>query len=233
MSEPVPPATDPIRREWVRRIGAEYRSGAIASQLCHWLIQLGTPRNLIDDCMRIVSDELDHAELSAQVCAAAGAPTQPRLEQAQLGIARTNLDLASDVTLVCLRSFCLSKTIAVPLFSEMRNQCTQPDASRALDRILRDEERHREFGWDLLHYLLQTQAELRVPGQAALADLFAELRGLYGQGALSSQAEDPAHRAWGLMPPALYRSVLAETLSKQYVPRFSELDMDARAAWDG
>ena len=34
--------------------------------------------------------------------------------------------------------FCLGETLAVPLFKELREQCTVPVARRALDCILRE-----------------------------------------------------------------------------------------------
>ena len=49
--------------------------------------------------------------------------------------------------------FCLGETVAVPLFSHLRERCTESLPRAALDRILRDEVRHRDFGWDLLDWL--------------------------------------------------------------------------------
>ncbi|MFO0576161.1 MAG: hypothetical protein U1A78_19330 [Polyangia bacterium] len=42
---------------------------------------------------------------------------------------------------------------------------------------------------------------------------------------------DPAERAWGLMPPALYRSAVERTFERDYVPRFTRLHIDPTAAW--
>jgi hypothetical protein len=73
--------------------------------------------------------------------------------------------------------------------------------------------------WPTLAQLIRT----RLPGW---------LRDLYGSYAPegSSATFDPALRAWGLMPPAEYRTALLETIERDYVPRFAEYGIDARSA---
>src|SRR5262245_26733130 len=66
-----PEASDAVRGEWARRIGAEYRSAAITQHLTLWLIQMGASPDLIDSGLRIVKDELAHARLSHRVYTAA------------------------------------------------------------------------------------------------------------------------------------------------------------------
>src|SRR5436190_1462785 len=124
-----PPATDAVRREWLRRVEAEYRSAAITQHLTLWLIQIGA------------SPDLVHA------------------------------------------------------------------ARRALDRILRDEVRHRDFGWTLLEWLMEhpLAPALRDLVDRELPSWFARLRKGY---APAPKSVEPAvsvdERAWGLMPISLY-----------------------------
>lgn len=54
------------------------------------------------------------------------------------------------------RVFCLGETVAVRLFKRLREGATVPVARAALDRVLTDEVRHRDFGWLLLEWLTQT-----------------------------------------------------------------------------
>ena len=58
--EALPPADDVVRREWLRRIEAEYRSGAHAQHLTLWLLQLAAPPELIE--MRSVPTTLSAEE---------------------------------------------------------------------------------------------------------------------------------------------------------------------------
>lgn len=209
-----------MRREWTRRIEAEYRSAARTQHLTLWLMQLGAPRELLDDGLRIVTDELDHAELSAQVCAQAGSAIPPNIPRESLALAALPGSLEEQALLATLDVFCLGETVAVPLFTELRRQCTVPVARKALDRILKDEVRHKQFGWDLLDYLCEQYPALVPRARLALPESLASIRQRYGTATGTTMS--PADRAWGLMPPAEYRVVLEATFEKEYIPRFEE-----------
>lgn len=222
---PSPEATDAVRREWTRRVEAEYRSSAHAQHLTLWLIQLAAPRELIDDGLRIVHDELDHAELSAAVCAEAGSAATAALQQDDLRLMVPPGSLEERTLFATLEVFCLGETVAVPLFTKLRHECTVPVARAALDRVLKDEVRHRQFGWDLLDYLLERSPTLVDVGRRFLPGALARLEQRYGQasvGQVSSEQLSAAERAWGLMPPATYAEILQATLQKEYEPRFRE-----------
>jgi hypothetical protein len=134
--------------------------------------------------------------------------------------------------LATVELFCLGETVAVPLFTELRSECTVPIARDALDRILRDEVRHRAFGWECLDYFLDTDPGLNTLVSVALPGLFTKMLRLYGNVPRDEVAINPEARAWGLMPRALYRSILLEVAQSEYIPRFAERGIDARLAWD-
>src|SRR4051794_32589669 len=139
-----------VRHEWRARIAAEYTSAAITQHLVLWLIQAGAPPDLIDAGLVIVADELVHSRMSHEVYVAAGGTAPPAIDREQLGLARRSPHLELDILRVAVRVFCLGETVAVPLFSHLRAGTTEPIARAALDRILVDEVRHRDFGWDML-----------------------------------------------------------------------------------
>ena len=150
----MPAVTSPrVREEWRARIAAEYTSAAITQHLVLWLMQAGAPPDLLDAGLAVVADELVHARLSHEVHAAAGGTAPPAIDQAALGLHRAEALLELDLLRVAVRVFCLGETVAVPLFHHLRERCAEPAARDALDRILRDEVRHRDFGWDLLDWL--------------------------------------------------------------------------------
>lgn len=230
-----PAASDAVRAEWSRRIEAEYRSAAITQHLTLWLIQVGASPDLIDDGLRIVRDELAHARLSHRVYTAAGGTAAPVIARETLGLrgpGREALEVA--VTRAGVEVFCLGETVAVPLFKVLREGCAVPVARRALDRVLRDEVRHRDFGWALLRYLLGLPcgAALRELVAEELPGMLARLRRSYGPAAARRQSRIPEDdRAWGLMPSARYGEILERTVTRDYVPRFGEQGIDAAAAW--
>jgi hypothetical protein len=231
-----PPASNLVRGEWLRRVEAEYRSAAITQQLTLWLIQIGASPDLIRAGLRIAADELTHADMSHRVYLAAGGEAPPTLKRETLGIASSRTLLEHDVARVCTEVFCLGETVAVPLFKELRQGCTVPVARRALDRILRDEVRHRDFGWMLLTWLLDTPlgADLRRAVALELPSHFARVRANYAPAAAAqAKSVDPADAAWGLIAPAKYGDVLRRALDRDYVPRFAKVGIDAKRAWNG
>jgi hypothetical protein len=230
-----PPASERSRGEWLRRVEAEYRSAAITQQLTLWLIQIGASPDLIHDGLRIVTDELKHAELSHQTFVSGGGTAMPRIVRETLGVPRSAGEpLEHDVLRVAVDVFCLGETVAVRLFKELRAGCTIAPARRALDRILRDEVRHRDFGWALLEWLSETELGPALIGltDRELPRMFGRLRASYAPASAREETTiSDADRAWGLMPTARYAVVLEEVLERDYVPRFRRFGIDAAAAW--
>lgn len=236
---PRPEASPRVRAEWRARIAAEYGSAAITQHLVLWLIQLGASPEVIDAGLVIVGDELAHARLSAEVYADAGGGEPPALARGDLELPRRpGAPLELDVLRTVVRVFCLGETVAVPLFSHLRAGCTVGSARRALDRVLRDEVRHRDFGWLALDWLLTTPLAEQVPAVvgAELPAMFAALERSYGThnpahlDAASTTMTD-ADRAWGLAPPGDYVEILHRTFGRDWQPRFAARGIDAAPAW--
>jgi hypothetical protein len=234
-SPSVSPPSSRVAVEWLRRVEAEYTSAAITAELVQWLIRLGASPDLIRDGLRIVDDELEHASLSHAVATEAGANERPQLVQERLGLRRhAERPLLLDAALQGVEIFCLGETVAVPLFVAMREDCSVPVARQALDRIVRDEVRHRDFGWMLLAWLIDTHAEpMREAIANALPAMFERLRSSYGQSDFEARIDEPgeADARWGLMPSPRYHEILLRTVERDYIPRFARVGIDARAAW--
>ncbi len=232
-----------VTDEWLRRVEAEYRSTAIATHLSLWLVQIGASPDLVKAALRIAREELGHATMSHRVLVAArgkgAAPAGPTLDRTTLELVRRSREphepLEHDVARVCVEVFCLGETAAVRLFRELRQRCDVPIARRTLDRVLRDEVGHRDFGWTLLAWLLELPgrgAHLRQLVSTELPAYFRRIQGLYAPADVAGQGTLPREDArWGLMPPVRYGELLRETFDKDYVPRFARVGIDARAAW--
>jgi hypothetical protein len=231
----LPPASARVRAEWRARIAAEYGSAAITQHLVLWLIQLGAPPEVIDDGLRIVKDELEHSRLSHATYVAAGGGPPPALDRATLGLVRRpDVPLELDVLRVGVQVFALGETVAVPLFKHLRDRCSAPPARAALDRILRDEVRHRDFGWTLIDWLATTPLgdQLRPLVLAELPAMFALLELNYGDaGAGAAVAITDEDRAWGLAPAEDYAQILRRTFDRDYLPRFTARGIDPVPAW--
>jgi hypothetical protein len=226
------PATEAIRGEWLRRIEAEYRSATITQHLTLWMMQIGASPDLIRAGLRIAEDELTHAELSHECYALAGGTEAPSLGRETLGLKQNMSNpLEWDVTRIVGEVFCLGETIAVPLFKRLREGTTVPCARKALDRILVDEVRHRDFGWTSLEWLFEQPCadDLRALVTRELPHWFAQSRNNYQRA--TSTVVSEADRAWGLMPPSEYAACFDRTFERDWKPRFANLGIDAELAW--
>jgi|SRR6478752_903920 len=219
-----------VRAEWQRRVVAEYGSAAATHTLLGWLMRLGASPTLLHEAVRIVDDELIHAEMAFEVLREAGGGVLT-LGGVSGMEAEAGLSLLGNVCAQGVRIFCLGETVAVRLFKRLREQTSVEVARRALDRVLVDEVRHRDFGWLLLEWLAQQPQwpELRSLIEQRLPGWFEELRRSYDPP--SDPPFDAGWRAWGLMPNAEYRAGLAEAVERDYVPRFAEYEIDAASAF--
>ncbi|HVK76303.1 MAG TPA: ferritin-like domain-containing protein [Kofleriaceae bacterium] len=225
-------ASDRVRAEWRNRIAAEYGSAALTQHFVLWLIQIGASPDLIEDGLAIVHDELTHSQLSAEVYAEAGGSAPPAIDRASLALPRRpELPLEHDVLRAAIQVFCLNETVAVPLFAHLRDATTVPSARAALDRILVDEVRHRDFGWACLDWFLTTPMAPDVPRLviAELPGLFAQLVDNYGAGGDGGITADD--RTWGLAPPRDYAEILDACYARDYEPRFRARSIDPSPAW--
>ena len=102
-------------------------------------------------------------------------------------------------------------------------------------RILRDEVRHRAFGWTLLGWMLETPhaPSLRGVIERELPGWFRRIRRSYAPAyAERLDTISDVDRAWGLMAPARYGAVVERTWERDWKPRFAKLSIDAAPAWE-
>jgi hypothetical protein len=221
-----------VRDEWRRRVLAEYNSAAVTHALVGWLIELGASPTLLHEGVRIIDDELVHAELAFQVLREAGGAEAIELAGVRAIAREIELDLLGNVCALGTRVFCLGETVAVRLFSRLRAGASVAVVRAALDRVLVDEVRHRDFGWLLLEWLAQRGEwpRLRALIEQRLPDWFGEQRRHYAD-LPHTHPFDEGLRAWGMMPNGEYREAVFETLERDYAPRFADYGIDARAAF--
>ena len=227
-------ASQRVREEWRRRVVAEYTSAAIAQEISLWLTQIGASPDLVKRGLRVARDELAHAALSRRVVVAAGGDPSVAIDRAALALRRTpGAPLELDAARAVVSVLCLGETVAVRLFAEIRRGATVAPARAALDRILRDEVRHRDLGWLALGWLLST------PWRAPIVELlgvelpamFASLLAGYAPLDVASIDIPRADRAWGLIAPARYGVVVMRSVERDHLSRFAALGVDALPAW--
>ena len=114
----------------------------------------------------------------------------------EISVARTGVEV-----------FCLGETVAVPLFKVLREGCTVPAARRTLDRVLRDEVRHR-IRLGLLGHLLDFRPRLAFGALGVSYAIVPRIRQSYaqvGEHLVDISGQDRS----GFDDGARYRQVLA------------------------
>jgi hypothetical protein len=180
------------------------------------------PEALVLRGLDVVRDELAHARLSHGCLRALGGEDEPvPLGLEDLLPSPTEGALAEATTLV-LRAFCFGETLAVPLFQALRESCTHPAARPVLDRVLRDEARHRAYGWDVLDALLALDPDgVRSLAQARLGGIQEAFRASYGRFPAQPHPPTPDERAMGLMPAQRWAAVFERALTEDVAPRLA------------
>ena len=124
-------ATEAVRQKWRARVAAEYGSASITNSLLGWLLRLGASPTLLHEAVRIVDDELVHAEMAFAVLREAGGSNVALGNLAGLEL-ESGYTLLENTTLQGVRVFCLGETVAVRLFKGLRSRATVEVARNAL-----------------------------------------------------------------------------------------------------
>lgn len=208
-----------VHAEWARRVAAEYGSASTAAQVLAWGVAVGLPARVLKRAARVVTDELDHAELSHQALVALGGADEPvDLSLQRLLVPATEGALA-DLLRLIVRDFCLGETFAVPYFAEMRRRARHEAVLPVLDRVLADEAAHRAFGWEALDALIALDAGVPAWVEARLPALLASFQGYQHPPDAPPLTEH--ERGAGLLENAEYGVLFARTLAEDIGPRFA------------
>lgn len=210
-----------LLREWQSRTLAEYRSAAITAQLLHWSIQAGLPQELLDTAVRIVGDELAHAQLCAGVVEALGGTwAETPVETGSLASPVAPEGLLASLIDSLVPNFLFGETLAVPLFNGMRRGSSHPAVLAVLERVLRDEAVHRAHGWATLDALLELdEAGVRARVQALLPATLQQFRAAYVE--VDGPPVSPEERAAGLLDPVDWSTIAGATIAGDLAQRFA------------
>ena len=196
-------------------------SGAAATaRLLQLLILAGAPDALLRVAHRVVSDELDHAQLAHQAFLAYGGRADhlhfdPQLPPPLASLPELLPALLTDV----LRGFCFGETLAVPFFAAMHKPATGP-AREVLERIIGDEAGHALLGWDSLDWLLELLGDEVKPALGQMVpSLVADFARQYGERVMDGLT--PAEEAAGLLSATRYRALYWQTLQGTILPRLA------------
>ncbi len=177
-----------------------------------------------------MGDRLTHAELAHATLAAAGGGAGEPVDRDTLHLTRDpDVALEVDVWRATLELLCLGETVVTRLVDRMIKDCTVESAHKALKCAADSAERHREFGWTIMKWmlegpgadLLRTHAEIELPPM---------IERLYETWAIMPTATDPVvgktERAWGVVSVDDYRDALLQAIGKDFEPQFEDTWID-------
>jgi len=231
---------------WAARARAEHGSVHQFTQVSHALCVAQAPLELLGALARLITDEVRHAELCADMAEAcqpessAGLhwpePRAPWPDPPLNGGAAALRGWAAQAILVAC---CLGETISRPLLEAVVVVATDPVAEAVARQILRDEHLHATFGWEALSWLLE-----RLPpgerGRLQEQVLPGALRGFEATTACGFSASDLAGSTLriergpanlGVLSARQQAQVFFSCLEREVFPRLRELGFDPNAAW--
>jgi len=236
--------------QWAGRARAEHGSIHQFTQLAHALANARVPLHLHGALARLITDEVRHAELCAELaiaCWPEGRAQSPAVfdwppprapwpdppgpdagDTALLGWA------AEAITVAC----CLGETLSRPMLEAIAVVATDPIAEACARQILRDEHLHATFGWEALAYLWpRLDAPRREGVHRRLARAFAgfeattacgiPLDRIVGQELEIARGEPNL----GTLTDLQYAMIFYATLEQEILPRLAEIGLDGARAW--
>lgn len=245
---------EPLRRaaavQWAGRARAEHCSIQQFTQLAHTLSNARVPLHLHGALARLVTDEVRHAELCAEMAHACWpegrchdarsfawpTPTLPWSEPPPLTAEEADLLgwAAEAIAVAC----CLGETLSRPMLDAISVVATDPIAEACARQILRDEHLHATFGWESLAWLVpRLDAAHRASLHRRIARAFAGFQvttacGIGLEEVAGSEVEIVrAEPNLGTLTDLQYAMIFYATIEQEIVPRLDALGLDGARAW--
>ena len=233
--------------QWAGRARAEYGSVHQFTQVAHALTRARTALPLLGSLARLITDEVRHAEICADMALAcdpdpsartlrfptpkAPWPTAPKADDREPLVAWA----ARAILVAC----CLGETLSRPMLEAIALLATDPVAEGVARQILRDEHLHATFGWEALEVLLP---ELGEGSRATLQQTLTKSLGAFERStACGIAVEQLAEREvviepgdapnLGTLSDEQYAAIFFSTIEHEILPKFERLGLDAQGAW--
>ena len=216
--------------EWRGRMVSEHISARVFGGLIGPMMRAGVDAERIDGVAVMVSDELRHARLCAQVVAALGAepiapmpavlpdvPSHDEVEPLE-GLLRNVISIS-----------CFEETVAVSVLEAVRQRVRPAPLAKMVASILADEVRHARLGWTLLEDVSPLDQGLRHRLGEYVEEVLVQSIDRFVQPA--PEASEPAC-ALGTCDGQQDREIFARTLTTVILPGLDRFGIAAQAAAD-
>ena len=244
---------EPLRRaaavQWAGRARAEHGSIQQFAQLAHVLSEVRAPLHWYGALGRLITDEVRHAELCAEMAHACWPEGRAR-EPAVFAWPRPRTPwplppdpsdeaaawrwAAEAIAVAC----CIGETLSRPMLEAIAVVATDPIAEASARQILRDEHLHATFGWEAM---ADIAPRLGDDDRAAVHERIARaLGGFQASTACSIEVADVAGKSieivrgapnLGTLADEQYAMIFYATLEAEILPQLDALGLDGSRAW--
>lgn len=222
------------QRAWTGAAFQEFRTAAACSSTLTALLQARAPVDLIAFASRFPLDEMVHVELCSRVAAELGGAISisydPEDLVTPLGEGEGPLMRAAHQVVAY---FCVGEALSIPLLHGTWKAAKFPLTSAVLERIVRDEADHGQFGWAFLdwatpHLTDSDRAALALTASRAIEGVRRNWAAIRAELDVGARSDDPRHTSdlgWmrsedylSLAERSLVRSVLAPLQERGITP---------------
>ncbi len=244
---------EPLRRaaavQWAGRARAEHASVQQFTQLAHALTNVCAPLHWLGALARLITDEVRHAELCAQMAHACWpqglalepgvfAWPQPSLPWPEPPPATDETALWAWAAEAIVVACCIGETLSRPMLEAIAVVTTDPVAEACARQILRDEHLHATFGWEAMTAIVPRLGDReRVGVHRRIARA---LGGFQASTACGIEVADVAGQAieirregpnLGTLTDQQYAMIFYATLEGEILPQLNALGLDGAQAW--
>ncbi|MEM9693849.1 MAG: hypothetical protein AAGA56_14980 [Myxococcota bacterium] len=244
--------------QWAGRARNEYGSVHQFSSLTHALTVARAPLHLLGALARLITDEVRHAELCAEMavaCDPAGPVREPRIFRFPVprapwgappleiasgdGPPRALYRWAADVVFCAC---CIGETLSRPMLAAVETVATDPVVEAVAAQILRDEHLHAQFGWEALAWLTprldpeakrwleQEQFPRRFAGFERSTARGHRIEDIAGQ-TITIVPGDPSKPNLGTLTSEQYAAIYFATFEREILPKLRALGFEVDHAW--
>jgi hypothetical protein len=236
--------------QWAGRARAEHGSIHQFSALSHALCEARMPVSVLGALGRLITDEVRHAELCGEAARTlypeglAGEPAifawpVPRAPWGPPPAPDPAGPLLAWAAGAVLTACCFGETLSRPMLEAIAVRATEPLAEAIARQILRDEQLHARFGWEMLTVLLprlsaaeRAQVETLLPG--LFADFARSTCGGIGVAELAGTSITIARGTepnLGTLTAHEYAAIFYATVEAEIIPGLERLGLSGQAAW--
>lgn len=235
-----PEALAAAAEAWRARVGQEYHSLALFTQISSQVHVLGAPLDWAGAFARMIGDEVRHTELCARMAELLDPDARVSIDSNKLHLPVIAGSLQAHVRAAIVTTFCIGETLSGRMFRRCLRAATVPLARDIVRTICDDETFHGRFGWEAAAILMRDDAADFRTERAALARQLPELFGYYRDACGAARG-----RAWALGEPEIegppnfgtltdagYAAAFYEGMEEDVVPALVAIGFpEAEGAW--